>query len=52
MGLDTWRVVMSERIVVGVDGSEGAASAVRWAAREARLRGAKLELVTAWQLPT
>ena len=43
---------MSERIVVGVDGSEGATSAVRWAAREARLRGAKLELVTAWQLPT
>lgn len=43
---------MSERIVVGVDGSEGATSAVRWAAREARLRGAELELVTAWQLPT
>ena len=41
---------MSERIVVGVDGSEGATSAVRWAAREARLRGAKLELITAWQL--
>lgn len=43
---------MIERIVVGVDGSEGAKSAVRWAAREARLRGAKLELTTAWGLPT
>jgi nucleotide-binding universal stress UspA family protein len=42
---------MSGRIVVGVDGSETARAATRWAAREARLRGAKLELVSAWEIP-
>jgi nucleotide-binding universal stress UspA family protein len=41
---------MTERIVVGVDGSETAELAVRWAAREAHLRGATLELVTAWEV--
>jgi nucleotide-binding universal stress UspA family protein len=41
---------MTERIVVGVDGSETAELAARWAAREARLRGATLELVTAWEV--
>jgi nucleotide-binding universal stress UspA family protein len=41
---------MSERIVVGVDGSETAELAARWAAREARLRGAALKLVTAWDV--
>ncbi|HEX5914584.1 MAG TPA: universal stress protein [Rubrobacter sp.] len=43
---------MSGRVVVGVDGSETARKAVRWAAREAKLRGMKLELVSAWQIPT
>jgi len=38
---------MSGRVVVGVDGSETARKAVRWAAREAKLRGMKLELVSA-----
>ena len=42
---------MSGQIVVGVDGSEEARLATHWAAREARLRGAKLELVSAWELP-
>jgi nucleotide-binding universal stress UspA family protein len=42
---------MSGRIVVGVDGSETAKLAVRWAALEARTRGATLELVSAWMLP-
>lgn len=41
---------MTERIVVGVDGSETAKLAARWAARETRLRGATLELVTAWEV--
>jgi nucleotide-binding universal stress UspA family protein len=41
---------MTERIVVGVDGSETARLAARWAAVEARLRGATLELVTAWEV--
>jgi nucleotide-binding universal stress UspA family protein len=43
---------MSGRVIVGVDGSETARRAVRWAAREAKLRGMKLELVSAWEIPT
>ena len=43
---------MNERIVVGVDGSETARLATRWAAREARQRGATLVLASAWHLPT
>ena len=43
---------MTERIVVGVDGSETAELATRWAAAEARRRGASLELVAAWEVPT
>lgn len=43
---------MSGRVVVGVDGSETAKKAARWAAREAELRGMKLELVSAWEIPT
>jgi nucleotide-binding universal stress UspA family protein len=43
---------MTSRIVVGVDGSESARRAVRWAAREARDRRARLELVSAWHLPS
>ena len=42
---------MSGRVVVGVDGSETARKAVRWAAREAKLRGMKLELVSASGVP-
>lgn len=36
------------RIVVGVDGSAGSRAAVRWAATEAKLRGAELRVVTAY----
>jgi nucleotide-binding universal stress UspA family protein len=39
-------------IAVGVDGSESAAAALRWAAAEARLRGARLRVVHAWNVPT
>jgi nucleotide-binding universal stress UspA family protein len=42
---------MSGRLLVGVDGSPTATLAVRWAAREAAMRGASLELVSAWELP-
>jgi nucleotide-binding universal stress UspA family protein len=42
---------MFGRVVVGVDGSATAKDAVRWAAREAKLRGTKLELVSAWEIP-
>jgi nucleotide-binding universal stress UspA family protein len=39
------------RIVVGYDGSKGAQEALEWAADEAELRRADLELVGCWQLP-
>jgi len=35
-------------IVVGLDGSEGSRRAVDWAAKEAAVRGAALEVVQAW----
>ena len=40
----------SPLIVVGVDGSEHSLAAIRWAAAEARLRGARLRLVAAWKV--
>ena len=40
------------RIVVGVDGSAASAEALRWAVQQARLTGAQVQAVTAWQLPT
>ena len=42
---------MSGRVVVGIDGSDTSRRAARWAAHEARLRGAKLEIVSAWHVP-
>lgn len=36
-------------IVVGVDGSAASRRALRWAAEEARLRGAALQAVMAWE---
>jgi nucleotide-binding universal stress UspA family protein len=40
-----------ETIVVGVDGSPSADEALRFAAREAKLRGARLRLVSVWHIP-
>ena len=40
-----------ERIVVGVDTSEGARRALRWAVAEARARPAELRVVHAWLVP-
>ena len=40
-----------ERIVVGVDGSDGSRAATGWAVTEARLRGAALQAVHAWEVP-
>jgi nucleotide-binding universal stress UspA family protein len=40
-----------ERIVVGVDGSESAQEALRWAVAEARVRNAIVEAVYAWHQP-
>lgn len=39
---------MSGVVAVGVDGSDGALRALRWAATEARLRQATLRVVHAW----
>jgi nucleotide-binding universal stress UspA family protein len=38
-------------IVVGVDGSEGASAALRFALEEAKLRGSSLKVVSAWHIP-
>lgn len=40
-----------DRIVVGVDGSDCSIAALRWAAKESRLRGAQLEVLHVWHLP-
>ena len=39
------------RIVVGVDGSEPSKSALRWAQRFSKVTGARIDAVTAWQIP-
>ena len=39
------------RIVVGVDGSKSSKDALRWAARQADLTGASLDVVMSWELP-
>jgi nucleotide-binding universal stress UspA family protein len=39
------------RIVVGIDGSTESKRALRWAASEARLRGATLSVVHVWGIP-
>jgi nucleotide-binding universal stress UspA family protein len=43
--------VRGGRVVVGVDGSESSLDALRWAAGEARARGADLDVVHAWRMP-
>jgi nucleotide-binding universal stress UspA family protein len=42
---------VEETIVVGVDGSEGGAAALEFAAEEAALRNTPLRIVSAWQVP-
>ena len=37
--------------MVGVDGSEDSKDALRWAARQAQVTDAALEVVTAWHMP-
>lgn len=39
------------RIVVGVDGSDSALTALQWALDEARLRSGQVHIVTAWHYP-
>lgn len=43
---------MNMPVVVGVDGSESAVAAVRWAADEARRRGGRVRLLHAVDVPT
>jgi nucleotide-binding universal stress UspA family protein len=38
-------------IVVGIDGSEASAEALRWAVRQAALTGAELRAVISWRVP-
>jgi nucleotide-binding universal stress UspA family protein len=38
-------------IVVGVDGSDSSKLALKWAARQAKLTGAQLNVVTTWEFP-
>ena len=42
---------MDERIVVGVDGSASSRRALGWATRQAKLTGALLDVVMAWEVP-
>ena len=52
IGLEGVRLVtvpVVRRIVVGVDGSTASEQALRWACREARLRGAHVHAVRAWE---
>ena len=39
-------------VVVGIDGSDGAQEALRFAVEEARLRGAVVRAVMAWKFDT
>lgn len=43
---------MSGTILVGVDGSPGSRTALRWAITEAALRGASIDALITWQTPT
>ncbi|TVT28363.1 universal stress protein [Amycolatopsis rhizosphaerae] len=42
---------LTRTIVAGVDGSQGSVEALRWAVREARLSGATVRAITAWEVP-
>jgi nucleotide-binding universal stress UspA family protein len=39
------------RIVVGIDGSPSSDATLRWAAKQAKLTGSSLEVLTTWQWP-
>src|SRR5262245_1891964 len=51
LSYDPWMSASMETIVVGVDGSEGGTAALELAAREADFRGARLRVVSAWEVP-
>ena len=39
-------------VVVGVDGSDSSKAALRWAARFAAMFGGRVDVITAWHIPT
>jgi nucleotide-binding universal stress UspA family protein len=41
-----------QRIIVGIDGSNGSKSALRWAMTQAGLTGASIEAIATWRDPT
>jgi len=41
----------TRRIIVGVDGSQGSQTALKWAMNQAILTGATVEAITTWQNP-
>jgi nucleotide-binding universal stress UspA family protein len=43
---------VEQTIIVGVDGSDGGAMALEFAAEEAALRTVRLRVVSAWEIPT
>ena len=51
MTTNAMAAVAQPRIVVGVDGSDSAQAALRWAVRQARLAGGRVEAVIAWHYP-
>jgi nucleotide-binding universal stress UspA family protein len=42
----------SNRIIVGVDGSSSSIGALEWAAQQAKLSGAALEVIITWEWPS
>jgi nucleotide-binding universal stress UspA family protein len=42
----------TSRVVAGIDGSAASLNALTWAARQAELTGARLEILAAWDWPT
>jgi nucleotide-binding universal stress UspA family protein len=50
-GMARTRPGPSAKIVVGVDGTASSIEALRWAARQAEMTGAKVEAVMAWRWP-
>jgi nucleotide-binding universal stress UspA family protein len=43
---------LRHHIVAGIDGSDSSIQALRWAAGQAQLTGATLEVITTWDWPT
>jgi nucleotide-binding universal stress UspA family protein len=42
----------ASRVLAGIDGSAASLNALSWAARQAELTGARLEILAAWEWPT